>query len=197
MSCTSALLAIPHHLAIIGLKARQSCLDVWARIALKRQLSLMIHTTMDRSGASDRVRSQKQQSECVFHRAFKLSNVREEIRAPASLRRNLFSCVALSVFVLVGGCTDQSSQYTGIWKNHCDDYWGVQVKSSVGGLYAVTFCGLSGCLDPGEWMPDTLIVSDPDYQVIAPDQIRITRGNNPSLTYIRCNKDPSWAIKGP
>ncbi|MES2491180.1 MAG: hypothetical protein V4607_15440 [Pseudomonadota bacterium] len=70
----------------------------------------------------------------------------------------------------------------------------MQIKPSVDGLYNVTFCGLSGCLAPGEWLPDTRIVSDPVYQVIAPDQIRITRGDHPPLTYIRCSKDPDWAI---
>jgi hypothetical protein len=100
--------------------------------------------------------------------------------------------VALCGFLLVGGCSDQATQYTGIWKSHCSDYWGVQIKPSVDRRYAVTFCGLSGCLAPGEWAPDTLILNDPAYEVISADQILIKRGQHQGLTYTRCSKNPDW-----
>ena len=60
------------------------------------------------------------------------------------------------------------------------------------GLYAVTFCGLSGCLEPGEWMPDSRIIDDPLYQVVSSRQIRIKRGVQDFNTYTRCSRDVAW-----
>jgi hypothetical protein len=99
------------------------------------------------------------------------------------------------VLTLVGGCSDQTTAYTGIWKSRCDNYWGVQIQPDRGGMYAVTFCGLSGCLAPGEWMPDSRIVDDPLYQVISPVQIRIKRGSRDFFTYTRCSRNPYWQTK--
>lgn len=194
LTAIKILLLIPGDLSIAALKVGHSFLDAWAGVALKRQLTLMIYTAMDWISVSNGRRSQKQQSKCVVHSAFKLSNAPVEIGAPASLRKNLYFSAVLAVFLLAGGCSDQATQYTGIWKNRCDDYWGVQIKPNASGLYAVTFCGLSGCLGPGEWLPDTPIVDDPTYQVISPKQIRIIRAGHESLIYSRCSKDPDWKI---
>jgi len=90
------------------------------------------------------------------------------------------------------GCSDQSTQYAGIWKSRCNDYWGVQIQPGTGGRYAVTFCGLSGCLAPGEWLPDTLIVNDPAYEIISSSQIRIGHAEHQPLVYTRCSRNTDW-----
>lgn len=155
--------------------------------SLQRQISLLINTAKDRLGLSHRDRRQGQQSECVFHHAKKLPRASERVRAPASASLLLFAGL-----LLLGGCSDPASQYAGIWKDRCDDYWGVQMQARAEGLYAVTFCGLSGCLEPGEWMPDSHIIDDPLYQVVSSRQIRIKRGVQDFYTYTRCSRDVAW-----
>jgi len=94
------------------------------------------------------------------------------------------------------GLTASSAQetFTGIWKSRCSDYWGVQVRPAGGALYSVTFCGLSGCLKPGEWMPNTRIEGDPMYVVVSPSTIRVKRNDSGYFNYTRCDTDPSWQI---
>jgi hypothetical protein len=183
---------IPVHRFVVAVEAGQTCLDVRARVALKRQLPLIVHASMDRLGEENGRRPQKKQSKFVFHSTFKISNTRTTIGAPASLRRNIFSCAIVACLLFLGGCNGGASQYAGIWKSHCSDYWGVQIKPSADGHYAVTFCGLSGCLPAGEWQADTPIVGDSAYEVISPDHIRIKRGDHQSLVYTRCATDTDW-----
>ena len=181
--------------SVIRFKAGRSCLDILARLALKQRLPLMIDAALNRLSVTNERRSQKQNSEYVSHRTFKVSYARTGLGTPALLRRNIFSCVVLYGLLLSGGCSDQSTQFTGIWKSRCNNYWGVQIKPNASGLYTVTFCGLSGCLAPGEWLPDTTIVNDPVYQVLSSNRILIKRSEHQSLTYTRCSKDPAWAAK--
>lgn len=101
--------------------------------------------------------------------------------------------IALAVAMAgVSACSEAETRYTGLWKTDCDDYWAVQIRPQNSGLYAVTFCGLSGCLQPGTWMPDTRIVDDPRYEVVSPKKIRIKRPDGGHYTYARCAVDPFW-----
>jgi hypothetical protein len=59
----------------------------------------------------------------------------------------------------------------------------------------VTFCGVSGCLPPGEWMPNTRIYDDPLYEVVSANQIRIKRHDAGSFTYRKCDANPFWPTK--
>lgn len=179
-------------LPIARLEAGQRLLDIRAGVALKRQPPLAIYAAVNGISPKNERGSQKQQSNGVFHRAFKVSNAGAAVGAPASLRRNVFFSLILCGLLLCAGCADQSTQYAGIWKSRCDDYWGVQIKPGVGGRYEVTFCGLSGCLAPGEWLPDTAIVDDPTYEVISGSQIRIRHGERPPMLYTRCSRKTDW-----
>lgn len=76
--------------------------------------------------------------------------------------------VVLAAIASGSGCSEREVNYTGIWKGTCSDYWGVLIRPAGGGLYSVTFCGLSGCLEPGEWTPDTRIEGDSMYRVVSP-----------------------------
>lgn len=157
------------------------------RYILQRQVPLLIYAVVNRLGIRIRNRRQEQQGKRVFHSAMNLPTVSVSVGTAASLKLTLFAGL-----LLLGGCSDSATQYVGIWKDRCDDYWGVQMQARAEGLYAVTFCGLSGCLAPGEWMPDTRIIDDPLYQVVSSTRIRIKRGAQDFYTYTRCSHDPSW-----
>lgn len=100
--------------------------------------------------------------------------------------------MALAGVVAVGGCADPQARFTGLWKSNCEDYWGVQIKPAGEGLYAVTFCGLAGCMAPGAWMPNTRVVGDPLYEVHGSSKIGIKRNELEHFVYYRCNADPAW-----
>lgn len=184
--------SIERRLSSAGIEAGKLGLDIRTRVTLKRQLPLMIYAAVNRIRPENGRNAKKQKGNCVFHNAFKISKAGATISAPASARRNIFSCMILWGLLLSAGCSDQATQYAGIWKSSCDDYWGVQIKPGTSGRYAVTFCGLSGCLAPGEWLPDTLIVNDPVYEVISSSQIRIRHGEHQSLIYTRCSRHTDW-----
>lgn len=113
-----------------------------------------------------------------------------------SRHRKRLAALTLLLFAAVAcGCSKQSANYTGTWKSNCSDFWGVLIKPAADGLYAVTFCGLSGCLKAGEWTPDTRIENDPMYQVVSSTEIRIKRNDGGYFTYVRCSADPFWQIK--
>lgn len=102
----------------------------------------------------------------------------------------------------VGGCSRPSVNFTGIWKGNCADFFGVQIRAQearerpTSGLYRVTFCGLSGCVAPGEWMPDSRIEGDPLYQVVSASTIRIKRNDAGYFTYHKCTASSFWATTG-
>jgi hypothetical protein len=75
--------------------------------------------------------------------------------------------------------------FTGFWKWHCSDAWGVQIKKQTGNLFSVSFCGPGGCFEPGAWMPNTPIVGDPRYNSINPTTLAIQHGDG-WQTLTRC-----------
>jgi len=118
-----------------------------------------------------------------------------EIAVGCLTRRGL-SCCVIAAAVSIAACSEKE-RFTGIWKSHCNDYWGVQIQPAGGGLYSVTFCGLSGCLKRGEWMPNTRIEGDPAYEVTATDALRVKRRDRGYFPYSRCSTDPSWTVASP
>lgn len=101
------------------------------------------------------------------------------------------AAIAGLLAVACAGCADPPS-FAGTWKVQCDDYWGVQIHAAGAGLYSLTFCGLSGCMAPGSWMPDSPITGDPKYEVVSADRIRIQRADQGSFTYTRCPTNAAW-----
>lgn len=91
------------------------------------------------------------------------------------------------------------ADYTGIWKNNCADYYGVQIKHVDNHLYSISFCGLDGCFEPGKWTPNSSIDGDPHYKIESPETIGIRRKDDKSkyFTYIRCTGDPTWTVQPP
>lgn len=90
-----------------------------------------------------------------------------------------------------------AADFTGVWKRKCTDFYGVQVVAVATGMYSVTFCGLKDCSVPGTWAPNTAIVGDPSYKVVAPDRIGIERHDEKGkyFMYKRCSTDPTWLPK--
>jgi hypothetical protein len=65
--------------------------------------------------------------------------------------------------------------YAGFWKaNDCTDRWGLAISpAGKPGLYSVSFCGPGGCFEPGTYRPNTRLVNDEKYWVIAPNTIEV------------------------
>src|SRR5690348_8199717 len=89
--------------------------------------------------------------------------------------------------------TSWATEFTGVWKRNCSDYYGVKIEPAAAGLYSVSFCGY-GCFAPGTWMPNTSIVSDAHYKIVSPSRLGIRRDDNPDkfFFYKLCSKDPTW-----
>ena len=105
----------------------------------------------------------------------------------------LLSC--LLPFTLA--CTDHTEpaksappDFTGFWKAHCSDAFGVQIKKQRGDLFSVSFCGPGGCFEPGTWMPNTRILGDPKYQFINPTTLEIQHGDG-WQTFTKCTTNTS------
>jgi hypothetical protein len=94
----------------------------------------------------------------------------------------------ISHTVLVAAC-NKPIDFTGFWKGNCTDAFGVQIKKQSGNLYSVSFCGPGGCFAPGEWTPNTTIVSDAKYRVINATTIEVR--NEKGWTIHRCTTDTS------
>jgi hypothetical protein len=81
--------------------------------------------------------------------------------------------------------------FTGFWKWHCSDAWGVQIKKQTGNLFSVSFCGPGGCFEPDTWMPNTPIVGDPHYNSINATTLAIRREAGwDTLTKCTANTNP-------
>jgi hypothetical protein len=94
--------------------------------------------------------------------------------------RLLICLIALFVVTRESWATD----YTGIWKDKCSNYYGIQIKYIEKELYSVSFCGLDGCFKPGEWTPNSRIEGDPEYKIISPTELGIKK----------CTDDPTWIV---
>ncbi len=87
--------------------------------------------------------------------------------------------------------------FTGVWKWHCSDDWGVQIKRQAGNLFSVSFCvGPSGCFEPGTWMPNTPIVGDPQYRYINPTTLANQHGDG-WQTLTKCTTNTNSELDHP
>lgn len=93
------------------------------------------------------------------------------------------------------GERDASKDFTGFWKENCDEAFGLQIMHhGREGRYSVVFCGPGGCGDPDSDGRDTFISKDSDYQVVSENEIK-TRGANGWDTYRKCTKDTHPVLK--
>lgn len=88
------------------------------------------------------------------------------------------------------GVADTSRNFTGMWKNECDQDFGLQIKPIGGdGKYSVSFCGPGGCFDPGTYRPNTFINRDLGYKVVSESEIQV-KGSDGFSTYRKCSANP-------
>ena len=89
------------------------------------------------------------------------------------------------------GTPDRNMDFTGYWKEACEQDFGLQIKPiEPGGKYSVSFCGPGGCFDPDTYRPNTFITGDKSYEVVTQDSIRV-RGSDGWATYRKCSPDPN------
>jgi hypothetical protein len=92
------------------------------------------------------------------------------------------------------GEPDPSKNFTGFWKEDCDQAFGLQIMAhGTDGKYSIVFCGPGGCGDPDEGRI-TFITKDRDYVVVSESEIR-ERSANGWETYHRCTKDTHPVLK--
>lgn len=92
------------------------------------------------------------------------------------------------------GKRDPAKDFTGFWKEKCDQGFGLQVMPyGRDGKYSVVFCGPGGCGDPGASRP-TFITGDRHYEVVSEDEIYM-RGAAGRTRFLRCTHDPHPVLK--
>jgi hypothetical protein len=102
------------------------------------------------------------------------------------------------IALLVVSRESLATNYSGIWKKECSDYYGIQIKHIDKGLYSVSFCGLSGCFEPGEWSPNTKIEGDSKYKIFSPTDLGIKlKDKDEFYIYKKCTDDATWIIAEP
>ncbi len=91
------------------------------------------------------------------------------------------------------GAPDASKNFTGIWKQDCAQEAGLQIKP-IGndGMYSVSYCGPSGCWEPGTFRPNTFITGDAHYKVTSEMEMQIEEPKG-FVTYQKCSSDPEPA----
>jgi hypothetical protein len=93
------------------------------------------------------------------------------------------------------GEPDPSKNFTGFWKEHCEQAFGLQIMHyGTEGKYSVVFCGPGGCGQPGSEGRITFITKDPEYQVVSEREIkqRVSEGWE---TYHKCTMDTHPVLK--
>lgn len=181
-----------------------------------RHMPQRVHAAINRLRLGAGTEHRYQQNQLGFHGRSKLAGAGNSVgalasaleigsalsgRRPGAASRDRWrhslpaSLLLVAVATSLSGCSEQPATFAGIWKTDCADYWGVQIVPADGGLYAVTFCGVSGCLPPGDWTPNTRIEGDPMYQIVSATTIRIRRTDSGYFTYFRCRTDPVWQMK--
>jgi hypothetical protein len=87
------------------------------------------------------------------------------------------------------GFKDSTKDFTGFWKEKCDQAYGLQIMHQGNeGKYSIVFCGPGGCGDPSESRP-TFITGDNRYQVVSEDELVEISQSGKHETYHRCTKE--------
>lgn len=93
------------------------------------------------------------------------------------------------------GEPDPSMNFTGFWKEKCEDAFGLQIMPyGTDGKYSIIFCGPGGCGKQGSDGTNTFITKDRNYEVLSEDKIRI-RSVDGWDTYYRCTKETNPILK--
>jgi len=93
------------------------------------------------------------------------------------------------------GVMDKTKDFTGFWKQKCDEPFGLQIKRHGDeGKYSIVFCGPGGCVDPSESRL-TFITGDKRYEVVSEDELIEIARSGDRETYFRCTRDTNLVLK--
>lgn len=93
------------------------------------------------------------------------------------------------------GVRDVTKDFTGFWKQKCDEPFGLQIKHfGDEGKYSIVFCGPGGCGDPRQSRL-TFITGDKRYNVVSESEIIEIRRSGEGETYYRCTKDTNPVLR--
>jgi Zn-dependent protease with chaperone function len=82
---------------------------------------------------------------------------------------------------------EQRIDFTGLWKEDCEQLYGLQFKPlEKQRVYSVSLCGPAGCLDPGTYRPNTTVQGDAAYDVLHAEEILIKQPRGDSTSYVKC-----------
>jgi hypothetical protein len=77
----------------------------------------------------------------------------------------------------------------GFWKQEsCEEPWGWAIGPASSGIYYVSLCGPGGCLDTGEYRPNTTLYEDPSYKVVDQNTLMFQSDNGWSRM-VRCRSN--------
>lgn len=93
------------------------------------------------------------------------------------------------------GTRDRTKDFTGFWKEKCEEAFGLQIKPfGDDGKYSVVFCGPGGCGDPAD-SRKTFITGDRRYEVVSEDEIVEIDRSGERERYVRCTRETNPVLK--
>ncbi|MBP6528551.1 MAG: hypothetical protein KA260_00425 [Burkholderiales bacterium] len=88
------------------------------------------------------------------------------------------------------GQPDRTKNFTGLWKEKCDDTHGLHIAhAGADGKYSISFCGPGGCFKPGTYRDDSFITSDKNYKVVSDTEIGVRGRGDQYASYVRCSTE--------
>lgn len=93
------------------------------------------------------------------------------------------------------GFKDSSKDFTGFWKEKCDQPFGLQIKHlGDEGKYSIVFCGPGGCGDTSHGRV-SFITGDRSFEVVSEDELIEISRSGERETYLRCTRNPNPVLK--
>ena len=94
------------------------------------------------------------------------------------------------------GKRDASKDFTGFWKEKCDDPFGLQVMHyGSDGEYSIAFCGPGGCGDQSQARESFITGDKRHFEVVNENEfVRIGRAGS-RIRYRRCTRDTHPVLK--
>lgn len=93
------------------------------------------------------------------------------------------------------GIRDVTKDFTGFWKQKCDEPFGLQIKHyGDEDKYSIVFCGPGGCGDPSQGRL-TFITGDKGYEPVSEGELIVIARSGDRKTYYRCTKDTNPVLK--
>lgn len=113
-----------------------------------------------------------------------------------NMRIILAILLLLAFNTVIGAEGSQKPDYTGFWKNNCEDPFGIQIVHYQNGMYTTRFCGPGGgCDAPPDIQQLTLIDGDPQYEVISPIEIHEKTGDTVYSVLHKCTTETNPILK--